>query len=78
MNALLSPFSLANLGQNDVYLYVQLVVVFVLLLLLIQRELASNVQEQFARSLWRVSLVGIVPLMFAFLLILGWRLGLMP
>lgn len=78
MNALLSPYSLANVGQNDVYLYVQLVVVFTLLMLLIQRELVSNIKEQFARNLWRVSLIGIVPLLFAFMLILGWRLGLAP
>jgi asparagine N-glycosylation enzyme membrane subunit Stt3 len=78
MDALLSPYALANVGQNDVYLYLQLIVVFTLLLLLIQRELASNVQEQFARSLWRVLLVGIVPLLFAFLFILSWRLGPVP
>jgi hypothetical protein len=74
MNALLIPTALAIVGRNGVYLYLQLIAVFTLLILLIQRELANNVQQPFARVLWRVSLLGIVPLLFAFLLILVWHL----
>lgn len=61
-------------NQASVYLYLQLIAVFTLLLLLVQREITYNVQEDFARTLWRVSLVGIVPLLIAFLLILLWHL----
>ena len=74
MNAFLYLEAQTAVNQASVYLYLQLIAVFTLLLLLVQREITYNVQEDFARTLWRVSLVGIVPLLIAFLLILLWHL----
>lgn len=75
MNALFFPNALMAISENQVYLYLQLVAVFTLVILLIMRELVNNVQTPFARILWRATLIGIVPLLFAFLLIMGWHLS---
>lgn len=75
MNVLLTPNALIAMNQHSIYLYLQLVGVFTLLMLLIQRELTSNIQTPFARAMWRVSIIGIVPLLIAFILILSWHLS---
>lgn len=75
MNILLASNALIAVSQQDIYLYLQLVGVFTLLALLIQRELISNIQTPFARAMWRVSIIGIVPLLIAFLLIMSWHLS---
>jgi hypothetical protein len=75
MNALLSPDALDVVRQNDIYLYLQLVAVFTLVILLIERELANNIQHKFARAVWRVTVVGIAPLLFDFLLIIAWHVS---
>ncbi|MBX3055221.1 MAG: hypothetical protein KF770_01995 [Anaerolineae bacterium] len=73
MNVLLPPAALTAVRQEELYLYLQLIAVFTLLLLLIGRELTIGLKFPYAR--WRrVSLVGIVPLLFAFLLILMWHI----
>jgi hypothetical protein len=72
MNVLLPPTALAVSAQAEIYIYLQLVAVFTLLLLLIGRELTTYIGSPYSH--WRsVSLVGIVPLLFAFLLILIWH-----
>ena len=76
MNALFFPGALTAIIQSEVYLYLQLASVFTLLLLLILRELAHNIEKPFAHRLWSVTLIGIVPLLFAFLLIVSWHLSL--
>jgi hypothetical protein len=74
MNVLLPPDALAVVSQDEIYIYLQLVAVFTLLLLLIGRELTINIGLPYAR--WRrVSLIGIAPLFFAFLLILLWHVS---
>jgi hypothetical protein len=74
MNVLLPAEALAAVSQEDLYIYYQLVAVFTLLLLLIGRELTINLKLPYAR--WRrISVIGIVPLLFAFLLILVWHVG---
>jgi hypothetical protein len=72
MNALLPSTALTAAAQTEIYIYLQLVAVLTLLLLLIGRELVTYVGSPYAH--WRsVSLIGIVPLLFAFLLILLWH-----
>lgn len=74
MNVLLPAEALAAVSQEEFYIYYQLVAVFTLLLLLIGRELTINLKLPYAR--WRrISVIGIVPLLFAFLLILVWHVG---
>lgn len=74
MNVLLPSDALALVSQEDIYIYLQLVSVFTLLLLLIGRELVVNTRPPFAR--WRrVAMVGVAPLLVAFLLILFWHIG---
>jgi hypothetical protein len=75
MNALLFSNALIIVGQNQIYLYLQLVAVFTLVILLVERELAHNIQLPFAWMVRRVMLIGIVPLLFAFLLILSWHIS---
>lgn len=73
MNVLFPPAALTAVRLEELYLYLQLIAVFTLLLLLIGRELTIGLKSPYAR--WRrVSLVGIVPLLFAFLLILLWHI----
>lgn len=73
MNALFPPSALAVAAQAEIYLYLQLVAVFTLLLLLIGRELTTYVGPPYSH--WRsASLIGIVPLLFAFLLTLLWHI----
>lgn len=74
MNVLLPPDALALVGQEEMYLYLQLVSVFTLILLLVGRELVVNTKEPYVR--WRrVAMIGVVPLLAAFLLILAWHVG---
>jgi hypothetical protein len=75
MNSLLSPLTLSVAIHTDIYLRLQLFAVFNLFFLLVVRELNSNIQQPFARAVWRVSLVGIAPLIYAFVLILLWHLS---
>jgi hypothetical protein len=51
------------------------VAVFSLVILLVERELAHNIQHIFAWMTRRVTLIGIVPLLFAFVLILSWHIS---
>lgn len=72
MNVLLPPDALAIVSQDDLYIYLQLVAVFTLLIILIGRELAVNIKLPYAR--WRrVSVIGMAPLLVSFLLILAWH-----
>jgi hypothetical protein len=74
MNVLLPAEALAAVSQEELYIYYQLVAVFTLLLLLIGRELAINLNLPYAR--WRrISVIGIAPLLVAFLLILIWHVA---
>jgi hypothetical protein len=74
MNVLLPADALALVSQEDMYIYLQLVLVITLMLLLVGRELMVNTQPPYVR--WRrVSMVGVVPLLLAFLLILFWHVG---
>jgi hypothetical protein len=75
MNALLFSNALLIVSQNSIYLYLQLVAVFSLVFLLVERELTYNLQHSFARVLQRITLIGIVPLLFAFVLILNWHIN---
>jgi hypothetical protein len=73
MNALFPHNALAVVGQEELYIYLQLIAVFTLLLLLIGREVTINLNLPYS-SWQRVSLIGAIPLLFAFLLILIWHI----
>jgi hypothetical protein len=73
MNALLFSEALAVVNQQSIYLYLQLVAVFSLVILLVERELTFNIPV--ARIIRRVALIAIVPLLFAFILILMWHVA---
>ena len=75
MNSLLFSDALIVVNQRNIYLYLQLVAVFSLVALLVERELAHNIQHIFAWMTRRVTLIGIVPLLFAFILILIWHIS---
>ena len=74
MNVLLTSTALTAVNQEEIYIYLQLVAVFTLLLLLVGRELTINIGMPFAR--WRrISLIGMVPLLYVFLLVLFWHIS---
>lgn len=75
MNVLLFSEALMIVNRNSIYLYLQLVAVFSLVFLLVERELTFNIHTPFARMIRRVTLIGIVPLLFAFVLILSWHIS---
>lgn len=75
MNALLFSEASLVVNQTSIYLYLQLVAVFSLVFLLVERELIYNMQTAFAWAIRRITLIGIVPLLFTFVLILNWHIS---
>ncbi len=75
MNALLFSEALLVVNRTSIYLYLQLVAVFSLVLLLVERELIYNMQTAFAWAVRRVTLIAIAPLLFTFVLILSWHIS---
>lgn len=75
MNTLLPPIVSQTWSISPLYSYLQLITVFTLLSLLIQRELTINSKWQFPRTLRRVLLIGIIPLLFVFFTILSWHIA---
>lgn len=75
MNALLFSDALLVVNRNSIYLYLQLIAVFSLVFLLVERELTFNLHTPFAWAIRRITLIAIVPLLFAFVLILNWHIS---
>ncbi len=75
MNALLFSNSLMVVNRNSIYVYLQLIAVFSLVFLLVERELIYNMRTSFAEAVRRVTLIAIAPLLFAFVLILNWHIS---
>jgi hypothetical protein len=75
MNSFLPPTVTAVWFTDIIYSYLQLVAVFTLVSLLIQRELTINSRWWFLQFLRRVLLIGIVPLFVVFVMILAWNVG---
>ncbi len=75
MNALLFSDALMIVNRNSIYVYLQLIAVFSLVFLLVERELIYNMQSSFAEAVRRVTLIAIAPLLFAFVLILNWHIS---
>ncbi len=75
MNALLFSDALMIVHRNSIYVYLQLVAVFSLVFLLVERELIYNMKTTFAEAVRRVTLIAIAPLLFTFVLILNWHIS---
>ncbi len=75
MNALLFSDALMIVHRNSIYVYLQLVAVFSLVFLLVERELIYNMKTTFAEAVRRVTLIAIAPLLLTFVLILNWHIS---
>lgn len=69
MNALLTPSIIANVQDAQVATLLTLLTIFILIALLIQRELTTNLETQLAYALRKVVVIGIIPFLIAFFMI---------
>ncbi|MBN1564053.1 MAG: hypothetical protein JXA10_09440 [Anaerolineae bacterium] len=74
MDTIFTPTTVSSLNSAAIYDTLQPIAVLVLIVLIIQRELVTGVHSELTRYYRQIVLVGIVPLLFVFLLILGLNL----
>lgn len=69
MNTLLTPSIIANVEDYRVASLLALLTILILIGLLIQRELTTNVETELAYALRKVVVIGIIPFLIAFFMI---------
>jgi len=69
MNSLLTPSIIANIEDGKTAALLALITIFTIVGLLIQRELTTNLENQFSYALRKIVVIGIIPFLIAFLMI---------
>jgi hypothetical protein len=69
MNSLLTPSIIANVEDVQVASVLALLTILILIALLVQRELTTNLETELAYAMRKVVVIGIIPYLIAFFMI---------